>query len=382
MPRAHLVKSVPIERSPRVLQLEGMFEIPPSKLSWLNLAVDLPIERRAWNVGLIVGPSGCGKTTIAREFFGKHLVRGFDWPLHQSILDAFPLDMGIKEITGLLGSVGFCSPPSWLRPFHALSNGEQFRVTIARALAQDAELTVIDEFTSVVDRTVAQIGSAAVARCVRKRNQKLIALSCHYDIVPWLQPDWIYEPAGDRLQWRVLQQRPHLDLEIARVHHSLWKLFRNHHYLSTNLNKAATCFAGFIGGWPIAFTAVLSFPHPVRPGWREHRTVCLPDYQGIGLGIALGDYVASLFQATGKPYRSTTSNPAMIASREKSSLWKRTRPLSRVRCRHQGSLEAMKRTGSQSRMTASFEYVGPCRDFDAAAFGLTLKNAHRRLASF
>ena len=64
----------------------------------------------------------------------------------------------------------------WLRPFHVLSNGEQFRATIARALAESAkgrELVVIDEFTSVVDRTVAQIGSAAIAKTIRRRHVAL-----------------------------------------------------------------------------------------------------------------------------------------------------------------------------------------------------------------
>jgi ABC-type ATPase with predicted acetyltransferase domain len=86
-----------------------------------------------------------------------------------------------------------------LRPFRVLSNGEQFRVTIARALAEQPELLVFDEFTSVVDRNVAKVASAAIAKAVRRRKQKFIAVSCHHDIIEWLQPDWIYEPAGDQL---------------------------------------------------------------------------------------------------------------------------------------------------------------------------------------
>ena len=49
---------------------------------------------------------------------------------------------------------------------------------------------------------------------------------------------------------------------------------------------------------PAAFTAVLAFPHARRPGWREHRTVCLPDFQGVGIGNAMSELVASLFVAT------------------------------------------------------------------------------------
>ena len=47
--------------------------------------------------------------------------------------------------------------------------------------------TKYDEFTSVIDRTVAQIGSSAIAKTVRKRKQKFVAVSCHYDIEEWLR---------------------------------------------------------------------------------------------------------------------------------------------------------------------------------------------------
>jgi hypothetical protein len=73
------------------------------------------------------------------------------------------------------------------------SNGEQFRVTLARTLAEAPELAVVDEFTSVVDRTVAQIGSHALAKTIRASNRRFIAVSCHYDIEEWLQPDGKYD---------------------------------------------------------------------------------------------------------------------------------------------------------------------------------------------
>jgi hypothetical protein len=191
-------RTVPIVRTPRVRQMLGMFDVPPDKKSaqhW-DVYFDLPQD---WNIGVIVGPSGCGKTTIARELFGDHLAGAYDWPADKSILDGFPADLGVKDVTGLLSSVGFSSPPYWVRPFHVLSNGQQFRVNLARVLAENSELAVVDEFSSVVDRTVAQIGSAAVAKTVRRRRQKFIAVTCHYDILDWLEPDWVYEPVGNKL---------------------------------------------------------------------------------------------------------------------------------------------------------------------------------------
>ena len=242
----------------------------------------------------------------------------------------------------------------------ALSNGEQFRATVARALAEKPQLTVIDEFTSVVDRTVARIASAAIAKAVRsRRNQKFVAVSCHYDVIDWLCPDWVYDPAADNFQWRCERRRPAIILEITRVSRAAWRLFSRHHYLSAALNPVAKCYLACIEGRPAAFTAVLPFPHPIRPGWREHRTVCLPDYQGVGIGNALSEFVAGLYRSTGKPYRSVTSNPAMIRHRARSGLWKMTRRPSMVRNARQRGFKNMVFRTSHGRITASFEYAGP-----------------------
>ena len=67
------------------------------------------------------------------------------------------------------------------------------RVDIAHALCLPQQLVVFDEFTSVVDRTVAQVGSYAISRAVRHQPEKqFIAVTCHFDVLDWLEPDWIY----------------------------------------------------------------------------------------------------------------------------------------------------------------------------------------------
>lgn len=360
---AAIERSSPIVRSGRVMQLEGVFDVAPSERSTVTWRVSLPLHERPWHVGLIVGPSGCGKTTIARELFGDAYVRGFDWDPDHSLIDAFPDALSIKEITLLLSSVGFSSPPSWLRPFHVLSNGEQFRTLIARALAEKPELAVIDEFTSVVDRTVAKIGSTAIAKTVRRREGRFVAVSCHYDIEAWLDPDWVYEPATGHFQWRSLQRRPPIELAICRVPHQAWAIFAPHHYLTASLNHSATCFGAFVEGNLVAFDAWLPFVGKLSHGVgrRGHRTVCLPDYQGVGIGNALFERIAAMWR--GLDYRafSGTGHPAEIARRIKSPNWKMTRMPGRTARNHhsRGSHAALDRSRSSNRLMASFEHIGP-----------------------
>lgn len=285
-----------LDPSPRVLQARGLFDLAEEKTSRLQWNVSLPLEERPWLIGLITGPSGCGKSTIARRLWPDSVGWRHDWNERASILDGFPASLGIKEITALLSSVGFSSPPAWLRPFHVLSTGQQFRVTLARLLAEvqaspgrepgeaaePSQPIVFDEYTSVVDRTVAKIGSTALARTLREQQIPFIAVTCHDDVIDWLQPDWVYEPAEGRFTWRYLQRRPAIRMEIVRCQASAWPLFAPNHYLNSALLPSAVCFLASWKEQPVAFSAWLPFVGAGPAARREHRTVTLPDYQSFG----------------------------------------------------------------------------------------------------
>jgi hypothetical protein len=344
-----------VEDTPRVQQVRGLFDLPREGHSRLTWRVALPLDERPWHVGLVVGPSGCGKSTVARALWPDAVRRAaaLGWPDGRSVLDGFPEELSVKEVTALLCAVGFSSPPAWLRPFGALSTGQQFRATLARLLAEPAPLVVCDEFTSVVDRTVAQIGSAALARAVRARGRQFIAVTCHEDVEEWLQPDWTYQPALGLFQWRCLRRRPAVALRVFRCRPSAWPLFAPHHYLTGRLNRSAACFLATWRGRPVAFSAWLPYVGPGAPARREHRTVTLPDFQGAGIGNALSALVASMWVGLGCHAGSTTAHPAMIWARQASPLWRLRRAPSLA-----GHHEARLRHAT-TRMTAGFEYVGP-----------------------
>jgi GNAT superfamily N-acetyltransferase len=52
------------------------------------------------------------------------------------VVDCFE-PLTIRQITRLFTSVGFSSPPSWIKPYHVLSTGQRFRCDLARALARN-----------------------------------------------------------------------------------------------------------------------------------------------------------------------------------------------------------------------------------------------------
>lgn len=356
--KALIERTSDVKRTARVMQLEGMFDLPPSQTSSVRWEANVPLESRDWNVGLVVGPSGCGKSTVIRELWGEHVADSFEWPHDRAVVDAFPRSMSMRDVTALLSSVGFSSPPAWLRPFSVLSNGEQFRSHVARALAEAAGGTVVlDEFTSVVDRQVAQIGSAAIAKTVRARDSQLIAATCHYDVEDWLQPDWVYQPHVDSFTWRSVQPRPAIELDITRCESSSWQLFRPHHYLSHTLNKSARCYLGTIDGTPAVFMAVIAFPHAqLVNAYRVHRLVTLPDFQGVGIGNRFADYIAGVYRGSARRLYLTTSHPALTRSFARNRKWRMGRGASMTAAHGKGSVMG---PGQELRFTSSFEYIGP-----------------------
>lgn len=161
---------------------------------WEHIA-ELPIEGDDWQIGLIVGPSGSGKTSIGKQIWDNGIINLSDgWRSDIPIVEDITPEKSMNEVTSALSAVGLGDVPAWLRPFKVLSNGEQFRAGLARLICEDKDKIVVDEFTSVVDRQIAKIGASAFAKAWRRKGKKqIVLLSCHYDIIEWLQPDWVYD---------------------------------------------------------------------------------------------------------------------------------------------------------------------------------------------
>lgn len=359
MPEVEVTVTCPVFDSFRVQQVAGMFDVPISERSRETFRVELPELGDEWKIGLIVGPSGSGKSTIARRMFGDRLYRAAEWPNDRAVVDGMG-DRPIKEITGMFTAVGFGSPPSWIKPYHVLSGGERFRCDLARAMlsaGDSGSVLAFDEFTSVVDRNVARIASAAIARGIKRGRIacRFVAVTCHYDVAEWLEPDWVMDMATSRFQRRCLR-RPSIDLEIFRSKRSAWRMFARHHYLSGSLSQGCRCFVAFWKGVPVAFCATISLIG-AKNRWRISRIVTLPDYQGVGIGTAVTEAVADVHRAEGHRVNITASHPAMIAHCRRSSRWRA------ISVRKTGSRSARRfisnyRATSSGRAVVSFEYLG------------------------
>lgn len=353
MPSSKFVIEQKIGNSFKVNKIKSMFDVDVDVIK-KEFDVNIPIESLNWNIGLIVGASGSGKTTIATKMFVDFdLFKGFEWS-SDSIVDDFDKDLTPKQITEALSSVGFSSPPDWLKPFRVLSNGQKMRAELARVILESKKPIIYDEFTSVVDRQVAKIGSAAIQKFVRRNNKQFIAVSCHYDIEEWLEPDWVYDANNNKFYRRSLR-RPQINVGIREASQGEWQLFKEFHYLSSDHNKAAHKYIAEIDGVPAAWCSVLHFPHPhVKNMKRIHRIVVRPDYQGIGLGVRFMSEIAKKYAAIKMRVTLVTSAPSFIHGLQKNKHWIMTRKPGRLQNTAKSGVLAG--TTSDARLTATFEF--------------------------
>ena len=189
MPSFDIVKKVTAPHSFRASAIISNFDIDTSHIDEHFVGEIDPQD--GWQIGLIVGGSGTGKTTIAKEVFKDAYFCQYEYKA-DAVIDDMP-KASVKDIEKAFTAVGFCSPPSWLKPYAVLSNGEKMRVDRARCILDEKPLVVFDEFTSVVNRECAKTTACAIAKAIRKTDKQFVAVSCHDDIVEWLQPDWIYD---------------------------------------------------------------------------------------------------------------------------------------------------------------------------------------------
>lgn len=291
-----------------------------------HLDADLPIDDSEWRIGLIVGASGSGKTSIGKKLFGgEAFYDPSGWHHDKPLVDDIAPGGEFDDVTASLAAVGLGSVPAWLRPYTVLSNGEKFRADLARILCEKPARVVIDEFTSVVDRQIAKFGALAFSKAWKRTGGQCVLLSCHYDIIEWVEPDWVYDTATGQFSGRSLWRRPKFNLEIWQTDQRYWKLFEPHHYLKLPPMVAMASYVGTVDGELVAHMGMST-----RPGLKEARgcrLVIMPEWQGAGIGMRFLNAICQMWLEGNNRYAKKmptlfhTSHPGLCEALRRDKRW-------------------------------------------------------------
>ena len=321
----------PITIDDQAQEIAALFDYTIPNVS--TTCFPLPSFPFTYTIGYVVGSSGSGKTQLLKHLGYRPIDDDLVWD-DRSLVSYFP---SCGEAVERLSMAGLGSIPEWFRPFSALSAGQQARAIIARGLKSHC---IIDEFTSNLDRRTARAVSSSLFHYVGK-YENIIVAGCHRDIIPWLQPSWIYDT--DRRQfidsyphllsgWFTIFREPHyasdIDkkvLVIAPSSKEKWSYYAPHHYLTSSLLANSWCWEAWLKCegvlYEVAFISITIMVGKIKDAVREHRLVVLPWAQGMGIGTVISETLASHYLLQGKRYYAKTTHPKLGLHRERSDLW-------------------------------------------------------------
>lgn len=355
-----------ISKSFRCVRAANSLDIDVEKKSIHELQIQADLTGN-FNIGLILGSSGSGKTTLAKHIFGENVFKEH-LDSQKTLLDQLPNELSYEECASLISGIGLTSVPCWIRPAYTLSNGQKARAEAVLTMCSNDNLSVLDEWTSVVDRTVAKVMSHCLQKFVRKQNKKIILLSCHYDVVEWLNPDWIIDCNQSKfidrrsLHSNERRRKESLNFDIREIDSSSWKYFSKYHYLSQNLPGGKNYYFGlFDGENQIGFQNFSNYvPHGNKAEKKilhSNRTVIHPDYCGFGLGIKIIDVCSKIMHDRGFRIMAKFSSEPIYKSMMKSKNWTLKRIDRQIGIKTSGGRMVRKTGFRENVKTYSFEFI-------------------------
>lgn len=193
-----------VERTPRVLEIAEGFGLVMSDKKFVvydNLEIDI----EQGDVIYINGQSGSGKSLLLRDLKDQMTGDGLKVAdLNEIELENRPvielLGETIAQATELLALAGISDAWIYIRKPSELSDGQRYRLKLAKLMEMNADVWIADEFGAVLDRVTAKVVAFNTQKIARRLKKTLMVATTHTDLKDELGPDLtIYKRFRERV---------------------------------------------------------------------------------------------------------------------------------------------------------------------------------------
>lgn len=182
-----------VERSQRVLEIGESFGLALSDKEFV-IYDNLKIDINDGDVVYITGQSGSGKSLLLRDLKaqmageGKKIADLGDIMLEDKpVIDL--VGTSTVEATDYLAKAGISDAWIYIRKPSELSDGQRYRLKLAKIMEQDADVWIADEFGAVLDRVTAKIVAFNIQKVARRLGKTFMVATTHTDLSEELGPD-------------------------------------------------------------------------------------------------------------------------------------------------------------------------------------------------
>jgi len=182
-----------VDKTERVLEVAEAFGIGLTDSEFV-IFDHLDLEVNKGDVVYITGQSGSGKSLLLKE-----LAKRLGAEMSAMDLDDVDLDPDLPLVDQLgtsahealtyLSKSGISDAFLYIRKPGELSDGQRYRVRLAKVIESGAELWIADEFGAVLDRVTAKVIAINLSKAARKAGATLIVATTHTDLKDELGPN-------------------------------------------------------------------------------------------------------------------------------------------------------------------------------------------------
>lgn len=186
-----------VERTPRVLEVAESFGLGLSD-KMFTIYDNLELDIRPSDVVYITGQSGSGKSLLLRDLSAEMTAGGLKVAdLNEMKLEDRPVielvGRTTTEATEILSRAGISDAWIFLRKPSELSDGQRYRLKLAKVLESGADVWIADEFGAILDRVTAKSVAFNMAKVARREGKTFMVATTHEDMLEELCPDVFIE---------------------------------------------------------------------------------------------------------------------------------------------------------------------------------------------